>query len=256
MGILNLNSFLKEKVPEAFFKLPLDALRGRRIAIDAANWMYANMHVLKSKIIDEIDLVLMAEEMEHPVIDPLVIRKRFVETVIRFVQRMLGKGVTPVFVFEGTHPEEKSETKSKRAEKVTAAGDMLKELWAKFRAQSILDRSPALILEIKKLLKAELFVSVADILALRRVLSILRIPSLQATGDAEKLCSMLCIEGKVGAVFSADSDNLAYGCPLLLTRYSVDSSYERGRNLYTLDCVRIDRVLDGPVATHLRYVRE
>ncbi|NIO45179.1 MAG: hypothetical protein GTN36_06555, partial [Candidatus Aenigmarchaeota archaeon] len=46
------------------------------------------------------------------------------------------------------------------------------------------------------------------------ILKNLGFPVLKATEEGEKLCSMLCIEGKVDAVYSRDTDVVAMGCPI------------------------------------------
>jgi len=43
------------------------------------------------------------------------------------------------------------------------------------------------------------------------------IPFIQADGEAEALCSILCIENKVDAVLTEDTDVLAYGSPVFLS---------------------------------------
>ncbi|GAG53781.1 unnamed protein product, partial [marine sediment metagenome] len=49
-----------------------------------------------------------------------------------------------------------------------------------------------------------------------KILSQIGIPVLYATGEGEKLCAMLCIEGKVDGVYSRDLDIVAMGCPMSL----------------------------------------
>lgn len=42
-------------------------------------------------------------------------------------------------------------------------------------------------------------------------------PILQASGEAEELCSKLCLDQHVKAVYSTDTDNIVRRCPLLIT---------------------------------------
>lgn len=46
---------------------------------------------------------------------------------------------------------------------------------------------------------------------------------IQAPGEAESLCCMLCIDEKVSAVLTEDTDVLAYGCPLFISDLNTSS---------------------------------
>jgi hypothetical protein len=81
------------------------------------------------------------------------------------------------------------------------------------------------------------------------------IPCLRAVGDGEQLCSMLCVDGKVAAVFSSDTDNFVYGCPLIITGFAENYTYdEHGNRIAHLDCVRHDRVVSGLNIPHSMFV--
>lgn len=58
---------------------------------------------------------------------------------------------------------------------------------------------------------------------LKNVLTDIGFTCLTATYDAEKLCTMLCIEKKVDAVYSNDTDNIAMRCPFLLTKHATET---------------------------------
>jgi 5'-3' exonuclease len=61
---------------------------------------------------------------------------------------------------------------------------------------------------------------------LRDALDANGITHLQAIAEAEELCSALCLEGRVHAVYSTDTDNIVRRCPILIT----DISYRDNGN--------------------------
>jgi 5'-3' exonuclease len=52
---------------------------------------------------------------------------------------------------------------------------------------------------------------------IKKILDKFQIPQFTARNEAEALCSYLCRKGYVYAVYSTDTDNLAHGCPRLIT---------------------------------------
>ena len=60
----------------------------------------------------------------------------------------------------------------------------------------------------------------------KELFDILRVPYLIAPWEAEKMCSKLCIDGLVEAVLSEDTDVIAYGAPIFLTK--IDTSTDTG----------------------------
>jgi 5'-3' exonuclease len=62
-----------------------------------------------------------------------------------------------------------------------------------------------------------------DIENLKTLLTLFGVPHIQAEGEAEALCCMLCINGDVCAVLSEDTDVLCYGCGVFLSDYNIAS---------------------------------
>jgi flap endonuclease-1 len=247
MGIKGINTLIKRYSPEAFFTLPITSLSGKRIAIDGNNWMYTSMAIARKKIINKINVSL-----EEP--NPQEIRKEWFLLLINFLMGWLSYDITPVFVFDGTHPPEKDETKLKRKNARIATKIKIDALYKQIRDNTI-ERSESIIEELRKELRNYNFISTDDYELFRTIINRIGIPCLQATCDGEQLCSSLCIEGKVAAVFSVDTDNLVYGCPLIVTGYSQTFSYDEfGNKIDHLDCVRLDKVLNGLKVSHSIFV--
>lgn len=70
--------------------------------------------------------------------------------------------------------------------------------------------------EIKKKKQQIIEISQEDIILVKQLFDILKIPYYQAPNEAETMCADLCKRGLVSAVLSEDTDVIAYGCPNFL----------------------------------------
>lgn len=252
MGIKGHNKFVKERVAHtnAFFELSIKRLARRRVAIDAALWMYTNMAIARKKVIKKTNI-----QAGEP--NPIEIRREWCLAAINFIITWLTNGITPVFVFDGVHLDDKADTKAKRADIKVASKAKIKALYAELNGENghIKDYTVPIVEELRKELLGYTCISSEDYELFKMMIKGIGIPCLNARGDGEQLCSMLCVEGKVGAVFSADTDNLVYGCPLLITDFTFSSSYDEiGMRIPTMNCVRSDLIVSGLGITHEMYV--
>jgi len=247
MGIKGLNSLLKRHAPDAFFSIPIQQLAGKRIAIDGNNWMYTNMAIARKKVISKTDIAVTEP-------NPVEIRREWFLSAIHFIVGWLVYNITPIFVYDGEHPPEKEETKANRRAARLATRAKIDVLYKQLEG-NVLERPMAIVEELRKELRNYNFISTEDFELFKMVIKGIGIPSLQAVGDGEQLCSSLCIEGKVAAVFSVDTDNLVYGCPLLINGFSDTYTYdEYGNRVSHLNCVRLDRILSGMRINHSFFV--
>lgn len=228
MGIKRINDLLKKQSPDCFVTIPITSFSGKRVAIDANDWMYTNMATARKKVIRYTDICL-----KEP--DQCEIRKEWFSLAIKFISRWLSYNITPVFVFDGIHPTEKTQTKINRQNQrstIRSEIDSIYEILKKDKSEwpvGIVDTLAKKLTNYNK-------ISHEDFEIFKSVIKDLGIPCLQAIGDGERLCSALCLDHKVSGVFSVDTDNLAHGCPLLITAFS-DQSH--------LKCVRVDKILSG-----------
>lgn len=247
MGINGINQLLKRHASDAFFSMSITKFSGKRIAIDGNNWMYTSMAIARKKVIRRTDVSLTEP-------NPIEIRREWFLSAITFILGWLSYNVTPVFVFDGRHPPEKDETKAKRRDQRTALRDEIDVLYAQIRGD-ILERPANVIDELRKKLSNYNFISAEDFELFKIVIRGIGIPCLQAEGDGERLCSTLCAEQKVAAVFSVDTDNFVYGCPVIITKFSDIASYdEYGQKIPHVECVRLDRILSGLKISHSKFV--
>jgi len=89
--------------------MPITKLGGKRIAIDANNWMYTNMAIARKKVVNNTNVLV-----EEP--NVLEIRREWYLLALNFIIGFLTNNITPVFIFDGKHPIEKEATKAKRRE--------------------------------------------------------------------------------------------------------------------------------------------
>ena len=209
MGIKKLFPFLKEKTPNAFGEYPLSTWRGKRIAIDANNWLYTTMATSHSTNIRTIDVTTQIPDNEKTF-------TIWLRQLKYFILKFLEQGVTPVFVFDGGPPVQKDTTLMERRNNREDILSKVDEAKLKVEKGAI---NPEDVEELQKLYRKALPVTDNEIDAFKAILSGIGIPYIAANMEAEEACTILCIEGIVAAVYSADSDNLTRGCPVLIRKF-------------------------------------
>ncbi len=209
MGIKGLNTFLKKECPEAFIDIPCSDFKGKRIAIDSDNVLHRFMSRAHKEIVNKTDVVIMEPDRDD-------IIKRWLFHVKTFIIELINLGATPIFVFDGVYISEKSKTQEKRRADKQKMITNAEEMKMKILQIDELERTPSMVTELRKKMQNLGFIGSDDKELIRSILSAIGIPVLRATGEGEQLCAMLCIEGKVDAVYSLDTDLIAFGCPLTI----------------------------------------
>jgi flap endonuclease-1 len=246
MGISGINKLLKSYAPKAFFKMHISDLYGKRVAIDACNWMYNNMSIARKRIIEKN--FVCTEKINED-----LVRKEWFNLLIGFILRWTDNNVTPVFIFDGEAPKEKKEIKEKRRLSKTNTKKKIDSLYEKIGDGKNVTES--MISDLKKELRNYNVINGKDFNLFKEFIHGIGIPSIQAVSECEHLCSMLCVEGKVAAVFSSDTDNLVYGCPLMITKMvEYNTHHNMNKKTIELECVRLDNALSGLNISHPEYV--
>lgn len=209
MGIKGLNNFLRTKCPNCFVELPKSYFKGKRIAIDSNNVLYRYMSRAHKEIVNKTDVAVRDPDRDE-------IIKRWIYHVKNFVIEMLNMGATPIFVFDGEYIPQKSATQKKRREDRQKMVNEAEEYKAKIMAIDELERTSAMVSELRKKMQNLSSMPSDDRELIMGILEGAGLPVLIATGEGEKLCAMLCIEGRVDAVYSRDTDLVAFGCPLTI----------------------------------------
>lgn len=245
MTIHDLNDFLNKKMIRSRTReIPLKQFSGQRMAFDGSNWAFILMAGANKAVTSVTNVA--AQEPDRDAI----IRKwhyMFLERICI----LLNHGITPGFIFDGINLPQKANTQKKRKDSKEDAKREIKELKKKLKECSPLDRSPIDIARLKQLMSQINYISRKEISSLMSLLKGIGIPTFKAKGEAEQLCSALAREGMVSAVFSEDSDNLAYGCPILITSMAESYYDEEEKRYYKMaTCVVLDEILEDLEMDH------
>lgn len=232
MGNDRFNSLLNHKKykPNVFSYLPLTALSGRRVAIDANNWMYSRMSVVSKQLIKSV----------HPTkpINRNEIRIRWVEMLLDFILKWLAYEITPIFIFDGVHPQSKQGTQQERRQKKIQAEQRLQELNDQLAQLDPLGNHTDLYQEILKERINAFRMDTSDFELMMEILQKTEVPVFRARAEGERLCSLMCLHGVVSAVFTSDSDVLAMGCPLQIKNFEKTKIQSEG---YLVDQIKVIR---------------
>jgi flap endonuclease-1 len=194
MGIKNLNKFLKENAKSSIKLGSVADLSGKKIAVDISIYMYK--FASENTLIENIYLML---------------------SIFRYYN------VIPIFVFDGKPPAEKKELLQKRKEDKKEAEIEYKELKNKLAINpNMEDAEKQEILNNMDMLKRK-FVNVnkTDIENVKNLIRAYGATYYDAPGEADELCAMLTIKGKVWACLSEDMDMFVYGCPKVIRYFSL-----------------------------------
>ena len=131
---------------------------------------------------------------------------------------MLSKGVKPVFIFDGTHPELKRDEIEARREKRELAETEWKAALergdfatAQKMAQRCVKYTPEMVEESIEML------------------SLMGIPAFRAKAEGEAQAAVMAANGQLDAVATQDWDALLYGAPVVIRNLTSDGSKRMGR---------------------------
>ena len=243
MGIKNFNKFLREKSEDIFEPIHLSEYAYKKVAIDIS------LYLFKFKA---------------------VCGDRWLNSFVNLVCALRKNEIHCVFIYDGQAPPEKELEKAKRREDKEKLQKQLYDLESALESyyqtgviEEILQnlykrrKSPAnkrLLgtnknnnidikwIEQKIEQKRTQIIDICpnDFQYTKDLFDILNIPYYTAPSEAEKFCSKLCLNGLVDAVLSEDTDIIAYGTPVFLSK--IDTQKEQ--------CIRIT---NSSVLQHLNF---
>lgn len=218
MGIQSLHKFLRNKCPSVYQEVHISKYSFKKVAIDIS------LYLFKYKTI---------------------FGDAWLSAFINLVSCMRRNNIHCVFIYDTGSPPEKQNEKKERSE----ARDKIEQ--KVYDLESALDHFhntseilPILLefnkkrttmkrlltkkessiniheitQEIQKVKSQLVSITSADFEKTKKLFDILKVPYFQAPLEAETMCSDLCISGQVDAVISEDTDVLAYGSPIFLTK--------------------------------------
>lgn len=221
MGIKKLNELLDEHCPESRkVEIPLTKFRGTRIAVDAHNWMCTNMAKAQTRSMEKKDLK-SNPGLNH---DPSQTKIFWLESLLNFCTSICSYGITPIFVFDGTNNPEKADTQQERRERRKETKCRMIELQDRLSNQMTYERDDKEVEKLRKLKASVFYLREENVLAVKEMLEVVGLPFINADGDGERLCCSLCNEGLASAVYSNDTDCIAYANPITLTGFARGNS--------------------------------
>lgn len=219
MGIKSLSKFLKGSFPHLFEPIHISEYHFRRIAIDTSLYL-CNYKALYGD--------------------------KWLGAFIKLVSCLRENEIHCVFIYDTKAPaekqaerEERSDARNKLNDRVSALENAIEQFHStgvvdkilidfqtkrKIESKRLLSRGEAIVniyaIEnaVKKMRKQLFSISPNDFATTKRLFDILQVPYFDADMEAETMCADLCIQGKVDAVLSEDTDVLAYGAPVFLTK--------------------------------------
>ena len=216
MGIKNLHRVLEKYSPGCYKTTHLSHFSYKKVAIDISLYLY------KYKAIHG---------------------ERWVECFLSLIVCLRKWDVHCIFIYDGQAPVEKVEEQLRRRETRSKMGDKIAEIERQLREYEETGVIGELIEEISKkegivsLFRKKIGINVSavkakiesmksmmisivpsDIILSQKLFDVMHIPYVKAPAEAECYASQLCVDGKVDAVLSEDTDVLAYGTPVFLTK--------------------------------------
>lgn len=211
MGIQGLIPLLKELYPKAFATLPIDKFNGLKVAIDIDIIIYKFYAIAFEQMITPMDP--FKETPDENILADLI-SKRIIE---HLGNRYIANNMTPIIVTSGKAPPEKDEYERKRRRMAEKKSVELLERNAKKYAEIEPD-----VLAYGEHAKIRCRISRPSSTTIKSVISEIEKKGymvLPAVCESEELCAQLCVENRVQAVFSTDSDNLVRRCPMTITKF-------------------------------------
>lgn len=221
MGIKYLASLTKRYAPDSISHTNIKSHKGKTYAIDISIYMYRFVY----------------NNGNH------------VESFCKQIMRLVRNGITPLYIFDGKPPKEKSETIKERVDRKREISERIEKL-VQLRdeesdgevseTESIVSTGESkdkIADEIEKLQKKMITITRQHNEDVVTLFELLGIPFIIANGEAEWLCSKLNKIGLVDYCISEDMDVLPNGASKFIRGLSINSN-----NAIIYD---LDKVLQG-----------
>lgn len=188
---------ISELVGECKEPIEIDALTGRKIAIDALNVLYQFISIIRQP-----DGTPLKDSQGR-------ITSHFSGLLYRTV-KLMKSGIRPCYVFDGEPPKFKETTNAERRKRREKARKKYKEA---------LERGD--IEEARKWAQQGVRVDENIVKDSKELLSAMGVPCVQAPSEGEAQAAFMAINGDVWASCSQDFDSLLFGAPILLRNITI-----------------------------------
>jgi len=206
MGIKHLNRFLhKHCSSNAVQHTNISIFQNETLVIDTSIFMYRFLTSEKT----QQGMVSMFEKM---------------------IQMFRQYNITPVFIFDGKPPEEKTKLLKERYWKRVLASRKVEELKQILESAATATNTPETIHDYQAI-KKEMEIAETDALRLRKVdilaiktfIRSLNLSFIEAKEEADELCVKQVKSNQAHAVISDDMDMLVHGCPATIRNLNVNT---------------------------------
>ncbi len=178
-------------------QIDLEALKGKKIAIDAFNWIYQFLSIIRNRETGEQLKDSKGRVTSH-------LSGLFYRTA-----KLMEAGIKPVYVFDGIPPNFKYVI-SQRSERKEEAHWRLKKAIEEEDVETIRIVAPQTSRLTGEMIEQS-----------KKLLGFMGVPVVQAPSEGEAQCAFLCKEGLVFATASQDSDSLLFGSSRLIRNLSI-----------------------------------
>ena len=195
MGIQHLNQFLKKNAASGIRIMSFKDLSGKKIAVDTYIYMYR-----------------------------YAIEGNLIECMYTLLSLFRYYNITPIFIFDGKPPPEKSEVLLKRRKNRKDAYEEYDKLQNSLSngQEGMEDTEKSDIVErMNSLKKKFVHINKNDICRVKQLIESYGACHYTATGEADELCAWLAVNDKVWGIMSEDMDMFAYGCPNIIRYVSL-----------------------------------
>lgn len=239
MGIHNLNPFLRGKCPQVYRECHLSEFQFQKGAIDISLYIFKYMTIYG--------------------------KEGWLSAIINLVSCLRRNNIHACFIYDTSAPKEKLEERKERREKRDKLDQKISDLTKSLEKAKLTGEIDDVLLElddntskkrlllgnpgkrkvnlnlieeeIEKIKKQSVHLTQDDFDTTKELLEVLGVPFFQAPMEAETTCAELCKTGKVDFVISDDTDVLAYGAPVFVTKINTSTD--------TCVVVRYQEILEG-----------
>jgi flap endonuclease-1 len=203
LGVQNLGDLMVKK------PVRMEELNGRTLTIDALNYIYAFLSVIR-------------QPDGTPLTDSKMRTTSHLSGLFYRSVNLLESNISPIFVFDGEPPKLKSNTVKERHEQRVEA----KERW-----EAALTAGD--IVAARKYAKFALAVNDAMIQESKELLEYMGIPWIQAPSEGEAQAAYMTKKGDAWGTGSQDYDSILFGSPKLIRNIVISGRRKvPGKNIY------------------------
>ena len=219
MGIKDLGSLIPVYLYEVIL---MSLLEGHKIAIDTSIYIHKFISGAYGDILER-----SIKELEEPDADEVL--ERFYFLFYKLTASFIFHAIIPIYVLDGIAPESKGDERERRKDeskkKKQRANSLLKEAKKQKKKDGKVDQQL-----IKKLKSAMIATAASHITEkvkkrLKKFLISLGVPVVTAPEEAEQACSYLVKNKLASGVLTTDTDVLAHGCSLMITKIGGRGQY-------------------------------